>query len=275
MSILLKLLLGLMAGAAALVVLVRFLEPRMAFFPSTGESTTPTDFGARFEAVTIDTADGERLRGWTLPARDARAIVLYFHGNGGNLSVWAPILAGIQARGYEVRALDYRGYGASTGRPSERGLSRDVEAVLASAWGRGDGRLPIVYWGRSLGVTMAAYAATVRRPDGLVLEAGFTDARSLLHGSPLLAFLGLFSSYRFPTAAYARRAGCPILVIHGDADSVIPYTNGVALFESLGEPKQFVRVRGGDHNDATPADARAYWTAIESFVERVRPPARS
>jgi pimeloyl-ACP methyl ester carboxylesterase len=120
---------------------------------------------------------------WTLPHAVPRAAVMYFHGNGGNLSVWLPILAGVYKQGFTVHAIDYRGYGASTGRPTERGLYRDVDATLESISARLDRGLPLVYWGRSLGTTMAAYAASRRRPAGLILEAGFPDARSLLRAS--------------------------------------------------------------------------------------------
>src|SRR3982751_1986014 len=124
----------LAAGAIALTLLVRWLEPRMAFFPSTGERETPRDFGVPFDAVTITTSDGEHLRAWRMHAPAPRARIVYFHGNGGNLSNWSPILTAIVKRGYSVFAIDYRGYGESTGRPTERGLYRDVEAALANAW---------------------------------------------------------------------------------------------------------------------------------------------
>jgi len=256
------------AAAAALALFVRAIEARFAFFPAAGEQETPRDGGVPFEPAELRTRDGERLRGWYLPHPRPRALVVYFHGNGGNLSVWLPIVVGIHRQGYAVRAFDYRGYGRSTGRPSERGLYGDVDAALEWA-ASGDDRAPIIYWGRSLGATMAAYAATRRRPDGLILEAGFPDAWSLVRGSPPLALLALFSSYRFPTVSYVRRAGCPVLVLHGDADRVVPFALGQALFHAAPEPKQFVRIAGGDHNDAAPADADAYWSAIRSFVERL------
>src|SRR3954462_4459107 len=89
---------------------------------------------------------------------------------------------------------------------SERGLYADVAAFVRSIGPRVDAQVPLVYWGRSLGSTMAAHAATVRRPDGVIIEAGFPDARSLLKASPPLALLGLFSSYRFPTARFLAEA---------------------------------------------------------------------
>jgi fermentation-respiration switch protein FrsA (DUF1100 family) len=257
---------GLVVLIAALTLLVRAIEPSFAFFPSAGEDATPRDLGARFEAMTIPTADGERLHVWYLPATPARAFVVYFHGNGGNLSVWAPILGGLPRHGYSVLAFDYRGYGLSTGRPSERGLYRDVDAVIDAAWRQHDPRVPIVYWGRSLGTTMAAYAASTKPPDRVVLESGFPDARTLVRSSPLLAGLALFSTYRFPTSTFMHGVRAPVLVMHGDRDSVIPFRLGRALFDSLEGSKRFVTIHGGDHNDTAPPDEAAYWSAVHDFI---------
>ena len=263
-----------------LALIARWFEPRLAFFPSTGETVTPRELGVQYEALSIVTADRERLHGWRLRADAPVARVVYFHGNGGNLSVWAPILAGIARRGYEVLAFDYRGYGTSTGRPTERGLYRDVKAIVerlapADPPGPHDRRnlsTPTVYWGRSLGTAMAAYAATIRPPDGVILESGFPDVRSLLRSSPVLAFFSLFSSYRFPSAEFLQHVHVPVLVLHGDADTVIPFAQGRKLFDRIEEPKQFITIRAGDHNDVTPRDADAYWRSIDRFVAGLSKP---
>jgi fermentation-respiration switch protein FrsA (DUF1100 family) len=250
---------------ALLAVLVRRFEPAFAFFPTSGESATPATFGAAFARETLTTSDGERLGAWALTRKDAAATVLYFHGNGGNLSMWAPIITGIHARGYDVYAFDYRGYGVSSGRPTERGLYRDVEAAVE--WvGRGHQRRPIVYWGRSLGATMAAYAASVRRPDGIILESGFRDARSLMSGSPVTWLLFLFATYRFPTAEWLRGVDRPVLVVHGDRDRIVPFQNGQRLFEAIEGEKRLFVVAGGDHNDTAPPDPVAYWRTIDAFI---------
>jgi alpha-beta hydrolase superfamily lysophospholipase len=267
-------LIALALTVVALALLVRWLEPRLAFFPFTGETETPRDFGLAFEAVTIDTADGERLRAWRMlpPAQQApRARIVYFHGNGGNLSNWASILAAIARHGYAVFAIDYRGYGLSTGRPTERGLYRDVDAAVAAAWPNDATDAPIVYWGRSLGGAMAAYAATVKKPDGVIIEAGFADARAAIRGSPVLAALSVFASYRFPAGEFLTRARVPVLVMHGDRDSVIPFTLGRELFAVLPEPRTFVAIPGGDHNDAAAPDPAAYWAAIDRFIGGLAP----
>ena len=269
----LSLLLTLALVAAALAVLVRWIEPQLAFFPFTGETETPRDFGIPFEAVTVETADGEQLRAWrmTPPApQAARARIVYFHGNGANLSNWSPILAGIVRRGYAVFAIDYRGYGLSTGRPTERGLYKDAEAAVAAAWPGPGAGIPTVYWGRSLGGSMAAYAATVKKPHGVIIEAGFPSARAAVRGSPVLAVLSVFATYRFPAGEYLARARTPVLMLHGDRDSVIPFALGRELFDQVPEPKTFVTIAGGDHNDAAAPDPAAYWAAVDRFIAGLR-----
>jgi len=264
-----------LAGSCILAWLfVRWAEPRLAFFPTTGESDTPRDFGVPFDALTIDTTDGERLRAWLMRAPTPRANVVYFHGNGANLSNWAPILTGIVQRGYSVFAFDYRGYGQSTGHPTERGLYRDVDAIVKRARAGESGSIPTIYWGRSLGAAMAAYAATVQPPDGIILESGFVSARAAVRSSPVLLVLSFLSSYRFPTAEFANRANRPVLVMHGNRDSVIPFALGQELFKTLTVSKQFVVIEGGDHNDDVPRNAQAYWSAVDGFaasLQVVRP----
>jgi fermentation-respiration switch protein FrsA (DUF1100 family) len=255
----------------ALAVVVRLLEPRFAFFPTAGDTPPLVEAGVQITAWSVDTRDGEHLQGWSLEPESARATVLYFHGNGGNLSVWAPILIGLARHGLAVVAFDYRGYGASTGRPTEQGLYRDVEAVVERFRALPRRPLPVVYWGRSLGTAMAAYATTIAAPNGVILESGFPDARSVARTSPVLAVLTVFSSYRFPTAEFMRRSAAPppTLVMHGDRDSVVPFELGRSLFARINEPKTFVTIHGGEHNDAVPADP-AYWPQVDRFVAGLR-----
>jgi uncharacterized protein len=250
-----------------LAVIVRLLEARFAFFPSAGETPPPSEPGVQITSWSVVTRDGERLHGWSLEPPAPRSVVLYFHGNGGNLSIWAPILVGVARHGLAVIAFDYRGYGPSTGRPTEQGLYRDVEAIVERFRNLPRRPLPVVYWGRSLGTAMAACATTVAAPDGVILESGFPDARSVARTSPALALLSVFSSYRFPTAAFMCRSSAPLptLVMHGDSDSVLPIALGRLLFERINEPKHFVTIRGGDHNDLTSPDPD-YWPQVDRFI---------
>lgn len=255
---------------AMLAVLVRLFESRLAFFPFAGEDVTPRAFGIEYTPLTIETADGERLRAWHLPRDNPRARVIYFHGNGGNLSVWADVYVGLWEQGFDITAVDYRGYGASTGRPSEQGLYRDVEATIAAAPNRSaPPDAPLVYWGRSLGTPMAAYAASRRPPDGIVLEAGFPSARNVLQSHPLMWVMSWASSYRFPTAEWMAGVQRPTLVLHGERDEVVPFRSGQKLFELLPEPKTFVAIPGGGHNESVPRQSELYWRAIHDFVSRL------
>jgi len=261
----------LVVAVAVVAWLVRRVEARLAFFPFEGEDATPSAYGVDFTALTIVTDDGERLRAWHLPRSDARARIVYFHGNGGNLSLWSDVLVGLWQAGFEVIAPDYRGYGLSTGSPSEQGLYRDVDATLRyvhEQQARGD--LPLIYWGRSLGATMAAYAATRRPAHGIVLEAGFPSMRSVLETNPVLWALSWVSSYRFPTAQWMASVKQPTLVLHGDRDSIIPYRLGQRLYDRIPGPKTFVTIPGGDHNEPVPQDARGYWAAIHQFISLLR-----
>lgn len=262
---------GLLVTLAIVVIvlgwLVRRVESRLAFFPFRGEEVTPLAFGVDYQPLNVETADGETLRLWRLSRPDAKAYVVYLHGNGGNLSVWADVLVGVHRQGFDLLAVDYRGYGLSTGSPSEHGLYRDVDAVLqlVAREPRPPG-VPLVFWGRSLGTVMAAYAASRSSPDGVILEAGFPSMRAVLETNPVMWALSWASSYRMPTAQWMAGVRAPALVLHGDRDSVIRYSLGRRLFESLPGPKTFVTLAGGEHNVAVPPDEPAYWRAIHAFV---------
>lgn len=268
MTDLLSVLARIALALIALKLLVWFLEPRMAFFPFPGVQETPKDAGLPYEDVRIETGDGERLHAWWIGRPAPRAQVVFFHGNGGNLSLWLDMYAELARRGFSVFALDYRGYGDSTGRPSEQGLYRDADAALGlfADRFRQDGA-PVIYWGRSIGATVAAYAASRRPPDALVLDTPMPDARSVLRSNPILWLLSFLSSYRFPTSSFLEGYRGPLLVVHGDADSIVPFEAGRRVFDAApSAEKTFVVIAGADHNDLHVVDAGAYWAAIDSFV---------
>lgn len=256
------------AGAAGLLkFLVARLEPRAAFYPFRGEQATPASVGLPFERLSLRTADGETISTWWLPASTGGPEVIFFHGNGGNLSVWLDVIVGIRRQGWSVLAVDYRGYGTSSGRPSEQGVYRDADAALAEFWSR---RHVVgartVYWGRSLGATVAAYAASKRRPDRLVLESPLYSARSLVADNPLMRLLSVFMSYRFATTQWLRAYTGPTLIVHGDADTVIPIRHGRRVYEEVRGQKQLVIIPGADHNDLHDVQPVQYWAALRRFM---------
>ena len=259
-------LVAVVLGGLVLKALVGALEPRFVFFPYQGEDETPETLGIRYQQVPLTTSDGERLVAWQLDAERPVADIVYFHGNGGNLSVWLPVLASLHRFNFRVLAVDYRGYGLSTGSPSEAGVYLDAEATVRHAARDRVQDRPLVFWGRSLGSAIAASAARVVVPDGLVLESGFPDKASVIRAQPILRALNVFGSYRFATADLLRDFARPVLVVHGDRDSIIPFELGRELFGRLPGPKQFVTVRGGDHNDFFNETRADYWGPIVQFI---------
>lgn len=257
-----------LAVLVTLKLLVVWLEPRLVFFPSRGEDDTPARLGIRYQALRLKTSDGVEISAWQLEPATPIADIVYFHGNGGNLSMWLPVLATLHGFGYRVLAVDYRGYGLSDGTPTERGLHRDGEAAVRHAVkSRGDAKRPLVFWGRSLGGPFAAAAARVVPPDGLILESTFLDKAAVLRWNPVLRALNVFSAYRLSTETALRGFTRPVLVIHADRDSIIPFALGQELYERIEAPKQFVTLAGGDHNDLFDAAHRVYWGPIQAFIE--------
>jgi fermentation-respiration switch protein FrsA (DUF1100 family) len=256
----------------ALKLLVYWLEPRMAFFPWRGVQETPQSVGMSFEDVNIRTADGETLHAWWLEHAAPRAQVIFWHGNGGNLSLWLDVIAELHRREFSVLAVDYRGYGASTGRPSEKGVYRDAVAAVQEFNRRfRRAEAPVLYWGRSIGSTVAASSLSTQAPDGLVLESPMPDARSVLRTNPLLWLLSFLSSYRFSTSRFLKSYDGPLLVVHGDADSIIPFAAGRRVFEEAPtQRKTFISLAGVDHNDPYSLDSTHYWRAVDEFLALVK-----
>jgi uncharacterized protein len=257
----------------AIKLLVAWIEPRMAFYPWSGVQETPAAAGLEYVDVKIPTADGETLHAWWLEDPSARAQVIFFHGNGGNLSLWLEAIVGIRRHGCSVLAVDYRGYGASTGSPTEQGVYGDAEASIALF----EQRLrrpgtPVIYWGRSIGTPVATYAATRRTPDALVLESPIADVRTVVKNNPVLWLFSFLVSYRFPAAEFIRTVDVPLLVIHGDADSLVPYASGRRVFEAAPTSrKTFATVPGADHNDLHAVNPPLYWAAIDRFIASLSP----
>jgi alpha-beta hydrolase superfamily lysophospholipase len=221
--------------------------------------------------VTISTEDGEKLEGFFLRREGAAKLVIYFHGNGGNIAQRLPELARLAACGANVLGIGYRGYGASTGHPSEQGVYRDGRAAVDYAV-RTLGFAPkqIVLFGRSLGTAVAIDVATDRRAAarefaGVVLVTPLTSGGDVAkaHGASSLAFL---AGGAFPSEEKAARITAPVLVIHGTSDEVIPFAQGRRIFERLTAPKRFIAIEQGRHNDLEQRDPATYWGAIEKFL---------
>jgi len=263
-------LLWLLVVTALLWALVNVMKRSTLFFPDkypTGNwdvsalDPRPTDH-------VITTPDGLKLHAWLFAAKDADApLLIFFHGNGGNLSHRADTAEELARRGISVLLFDYRGYGKSEGSPSESKLYIDGLAVYDYArttLGSPDGRIAL--YGESLGGPYAADVAANRKARCVVIQSSFPSAASVANNAYRrpLGYL-LFNS--LPTARSLNRARVPVLVIHGDADTIIPFACGKELFAALEGPKEMWVVPGADHNDVTEVGGAAYFERVAGFVK--------
>ena len=253
----------------SLKMLVVLLEPRLTFFPIQGLETDPENMEIPVKEIQFQTADEETVYTWLMEHSEPRADVLFFHGNGGNLSLWKDFLINLHRHSFTVFALDYRGYGKSTGSPTEEGLYQDADAFLRHYWNKLHRPNPkVINWGRSMGGASCPYATTVRKPDAVILEASFPSKYSLLDHYPALKILGLLSEFKFPTAEFLEDIARPVLVIHGDRDKVVPLRQGQLLYDRLETEKYFHTISAG-HNNLHQVDPDSYWEHINRLIDKI------
>ena len=256
------------AAAYVLVCLLAFLFQRsLIYFPSRWDDAAARRANPGYEEVRFKTSDGETLHGWLRRCDGAPWTVLVFHGNGGNMSVQDKQMEPFIELDLQVLLFDYRGYGLSTGAPTEAGLVLDGEA--AASYLERQVRVPaerMVYYGKSLGSGVAVLTAARRPPARLILESSFDSMAAVgRHHYPYLP-VGLFLRDRFDAAAAIGAIRCPVLVLHGAEDEIIPIARGQALFASAREPKRFVAIPGARHNDPPASLPPLYLAALREFL---------
>lgn len=270
MNSLWKLLLAGVCIYAALTAFIYFRQSSLIYFPNMpgrALTATPLQAGMRYEDVEFVAEDGVGLHGWFVPAADSKASLLFFHGNAGNISHRLESIAIFNALGLDVFIFDYRGYGRSQGKTSEAGTYLDAEA----AWRyltetRGVAADDIVVFGRSLGSSIAAWLASRRRPAGLIVESGFSSVPSM--AQRLYPFLPVkwLAKFRYDTASYVSALDCPLLVVHSKTDEIIPFAEGLAVYDAAPADKRLLEIRGG-HNDGFLVSGADYINGLRSFID--------
>ena len=262
--------LGWLAGAyGLLLVSIFFYQPRLLYYPnvpSRNVDVTPASVGLDFEPIQFSTSDGVTLDGWFVPKDGASHVLLFFHGNAGNISHRIESLQAFHALGFASLIFDYRGYGRSDGKPSEHGTYRDAEA----AWRYLTVErkiLPrhIVLLGRSLGAAVAARLASQHAPAVLVIESTFTSLPDLAAEIYWFVPARLLARYQYPVARYLRAITSPVLVVHSRDDEVIPFAHGQRLFEAANAPKRFLEIRG-THDGGFYETGQDYTEALTTFL---------
>lgn len=254
---------------AALSIYVYFMQSGLIFYPNMpGRSivATPENIGLTYKDVELVTQDNVKLHGWFIPNVKAKGTVLFFHGNAGNISHRLDTIEIFHSMELNVFIIDYRGYGQSGGKITEKGTYLDAEA----AWNylnhsQGINGKKIIIFGRSLGASIAGWLASKHTPGALILESGFTSVLSM--GQRLYPFLPIrwFTHFKYDTKQYVKNISCPVMVAHSKDDEIIPYDEGRKIFEAAAEPKQFLEMQGG-HNDGFIVSGPSYVSGLESFI---------
>ncbi len=248
---------------------IYFLQPRFMYRPVAEVLYNPGDIGLTYERVSLKTVDSLKISAWFVPCANARKTVLFCHGNGGNMSHRLDTINQLNEMGLNCFLFDYRGYGDSQGKPSEKGTYCDAQA----AWDwltemKGVKPHNIVIFGRSMGGAIASYLAGAVRPAALVVESSFTSYTDL--GKRFYPYLPVkqFASFDYNTLEYIKKVSCPVMVIHSKADEIIPYEFAPVLFEAAGDPKEFVEIFG-IHNNGFLFSAEIYQKAWKDWIESI------
>ena len=227
-----------------------FFQDSLLFMPSSGMVQTPESVGVEAEDFWAETEDGIRVHGWYFPHEESDYVIVLSHGNAGNISYRIDIARTLLEMGAAVLMYDYRGYGQSEGKPSEKGLYKDIEAVVEGLKsGKGYGEHQIIMYGRSLGGAVAAYAANNYNLGGLVLDSAFKNLRAMVRD--VYPFVpSRLAKYTFPTEQYLQHdRDYPIMILHSPNDQIVGFHHGEYLYNELDEPKRFVELMGGHNNN--------------------------
>jgi uncharacterized protein len=243
-----------------------FILERILFQPTKLTSDYVFEFNHPFEEINLNPDKDVLINALYFKTKDPKGVIMYFHGNRDNLQRWGKIASDVGSYfHYDVFVMDYRGYGKSVGKRDEDALNRDalfcynyVKTQYAPK--------EIVIYGRSLGTGIAACLASEVQPDKLILETPYYSVNDLVRG-----YFSLFSledrlPYKIPSFQYLQAVNCPILMIHGTKDEVVPYSSGKKLYESLvNKNVTFITIQNGKHNNLGD-DYKDYWEAMSAFL---------
>ena len=241
----------LLAGACllylALLAALVVMQRRLMYFPAGPAGTASSHGLLEADTLTLRTADGESIQAWYRPPADGRPLYVFFHGNGGTLAIRVPWLRLLSSDGSGFLAIDYRGYGGSTGHPTEAGLLLDGEAAYAEARRLGYDPRRIIIIGESLGSGVAV-ATAARHPVGaLVLDSAFTSTVDIAAAEYWMFPVRLLMKDTFESAARIAGVAAPKLFLHRSGDPIIGVAFGRALFALARPPKTFIEVPGDGH----------------------------
>ena len=268
---LITLLVSLAGIYVLLSVVLYLLQNRMVFLanmPGRALTATPGDAGFAYQDVSITTSDSVRLHGWFVAAKQAKATVLFLHGNAGNISHRLDSIAIFRELGLDIFIIDYRGYGQSEGKPSEQGTYLDARA----AWeylvnDREIAPHKIVIFGRSLGGAVASWLAAQTTPGAVILESTFTSAPDMAHRLYPFLPVRLMTRLKYSVKENVKKLSSPLLVVHSRQDEVIPFDMGESIFAAAPEPKQMLVITG-DHSGGFLLNRNEYMIVLDKLLDQ-------
>jgi len=249
----------------ALVAVVFAFQRSLQYFPSSARFS-PAEVGlAQFSDLTLQTSDGESVVAWWRPPQPGRAVLVYFHGNGGSLWNRQDRARRLTADGRGLLLASYRGYSGSTGTPSEGGLRRDAEAAYRFVASRYEPSR-IVLYGESLGTGVAVPLAAEHPVGGVILDAPFTSAADVARRHYWYVPVDWLMRDQFRSMDRIASLKAPLLVLHGERDGIVPIELGERLYAAAPEPKRFVRLPGVGHAGVLEQGGLA---AVKTFLDEV------
>ncbi|MEX0315850.1 MAG: alpha/beta hydrolase [Allomuricauda sp.] len=248
-----------------LVVMFYFFQEKLIFLPTTLPSDYSFSFDRKFDEVFLETPDGASLNALHFYSENPKGLILYFHGNAGDLSRWGEIVVPFTNFGYDALVMDYRTYGKSTGVLSEEALHEDAQRFYDYALEKCPENQIVVY-GRSLGASIATKVASKNNPQKLILETPFYSlldvAKERFPWLPLTQIL----KYKFSSFDYIQNVKAPIRIFHGTSDNVVSYESGKKLFDTIPHSdKKFFTIENGEHNNL--ATFESYQKAIQKELK--------
>ena len=261
---------GIIVGAYIVLMLLLYLRQSEHIYKPTHEiETTPDSLGFEYESIMFKTSDDVTLNGWFIPNHASQDVVLFFHGNTGNISHCMETIEIYHRIGLGMFIFDYRGYGNSLGRTSEQGTYRDAEAAWLYLVKQRD-ILPehIVVHGRSLGGAVASWLVSQYTPKAFIIESSFTKAGDIAAEQFPHVPARLLNRFHYNVLENLKQISCPVLIIHSKADKTIPVHHGIKLFDAANEPKEFLEIEG-DHYDGFLTTGQRYIDSIENFIKNM------
>jgi uncharacterized protein len=252
----------------AIVIFANTMQTYMIFFPGKLSKDFRFDLNQGAEELFLQSNDGESINALYYPG-SKKEVLLYFHGNAGDLSGWQHTSEDFTHLGYNFLIIDYRGYGKSSGTITEKGLYDDGE----TAWRylvteKGFAPEDIIIYGRSIGTGIATELAARHACKGLILESPFTSLKKLARQKVPFLFPSLFLKYHFDNLGKINSVKCPVLFIHGDLDSLIPVSHSDRLFDQFSGKKKKVIIEGGEHNNLS--NFQTYHDALRDLHELLK-----